>query len=48
MPAFYKTEGFVRPGNGFTGKAAEGALDPLLTAQEIEDVVAYLMTLKEE
>ena len=47
MPAFYKTEGFVRPGNGYTGKAAEGALDPILTAQEIEDVVAYLMTLTE-
>ena len=47
MPAFYKTSGFNRPGNAFTGKAAEGELDPLLTAQEIEDVVAYLMTLNE-
>ncbi len=45
MPAFYKVEGFVRAGDAYTGKAAEGALDPLLTAQEIEDVVAYLMTL---
>lgn len=45
MPAFYKTDGFTRPGNGYTGKAADGALDPILTAQEIEDVVAYLMTL---
>jgi len=45
MPAFYKVEGFVRPGDAYTGKAAQGALDPLLTAQEIEDVVAYLMTL---
>lgn len=45
MPAFYKVEGFVRPGNAYTGRAAEGALDPLLTAQDIEDVVAYLMTL---
>jgi sulfur-oxidizing protein SoxX len=48
MPSFYKTEGYVRPGDAFTGKAAEGELDPLLTAQEIEDVVAYLMTLKEQ
>lgn len=47
MPSFYKTEGFIRPGNGFSGKAASGPLDPLLTAQQIEDVVAYLLTLKE-
>jgi sulfur-oxidizing protein SoxX len=47
MPAFYRISGFTRPGNGFTGKAAEGALSPLLTAQEIEDVVAYLQTLKD-
>lgn len=48
MPSFYKTEGFIRPGNGFTGKAAEGELDPLLTAQQVEDVVAFLLTLKDE
>lgn len=48
MPAFYKTEGFVRPGDAYTGKAAPADLPPILTAQEIEDVVAYLMTLKEE
>lgn len=47
MPAFYKTDGFVRLGNGFTGKAHEGDVAPLLSAQQIEDVVAYLMTLKE-
>lgn len=47
MPAFYKTEGFTRPGDGYTGRAAEGELAPILTAQEIEDVVAYLMTLTE-
>lgn len=45
MPAFYQTDGFTRPGNAYTGKAAEGPLEPILTAQEIEDVVAYLMTL---
>jgi len=48
MPAFYKTEGFIRLGNGYTGKAHEGDVAPLLTAQDIEDVVAFLMTLKEE
>jgi len=47
MPSFYKVDGYIRPGNGFTGKAAEGALDTLLTAEQIEDVVAYLLTLKE-
>lgn len=48
MPSFYKTSGYIRPGNGFTGKAGEEPLEPLLTAQQIEDLVAYLMTLKEE
>lgn len=48
MPAFYKTSGFTRPGNGYTGKAAkEEDLTPILTAQEIEDVVAFLLTLKD-
>lgn len=47
MPAFYKTEGLNRATNGYTGKAPEGPLMPILTAQEIEDVVAYLITLKE-
>lgn len=47
MPSFYKNEGYIRPGDAFTGKAAEGELAPLLTAQQIEDVVAYLLTLKE-
>ena len=47
MPSFYKTEGFTRLGNAYTGKAHEGDVEPLLTAQEVEDVVAYLMTLKD-
>lgn len=47
MPSFYKVEGFTRLGNAYTGKAHEGEVEPLLTAQQIEDVVAYLMTLKE-
>lgn len=48
MPAFYKTSGFIRPGNGFTGKAATDQMAPILTAQQVEDVVAFLVTLKEE
>ena len=48
MPSFYKTEGYIRPGDAYTGKAApESGLSTLLTAQQVEDVVAYLMTLKE-
>lgn len=46
MPSFYKNEGYIRPGAAFTGKAPEGPLDPILTAQQVEDVVAYLLTLK--
>lgn len=46
MPSFYKTSGFTRLGNAYTGKAHEGDVAPLLSAQQIEDVVAYLMTLK--
>ena len=49
MPAFYKTSGFTRPGDGYTGKAAaEEDLEPILTAQQVEDVVAFLLTLKEQ
>lgn len=47
MPAFYKTGPYIRPGDAYTGKAPEGALPPILTAQQIEDVVAFLLTLKE-
>lgn len=47
MPAYYKTDGFNRPGDAYTGKAAKGELSPLLSAQQIEDVVAFLLTLKE-
>jgi sulfur-oxidizing protein SoxX len=47
MPSFYKVDGFIRPGNAYTGDAADESFGPLLTAQQIEDVVAYLLTLKE-
>jgi len=39
MPAFYKTDGLVRVLPAFAGK-------PLLQAQEIEDVLAFLATLR--
>ncbi|MFP4326728.1 MAG: sulfur oxidation c-type cytochrome SoxX [Paracoccaceae bacterium] len=48
MPSFYKVAGYVRPGQAFTTKPAEEPLPPLLSAQEIEDVVAYLMTFNYE
>jgi len=48
MPSFYQVDGFTRPGNAYTGKAGAEPLPPLLSAQEIEDVVAFLATLKEE
>ncbi len=48
MPSFYKTEGFIRLGDAYTGKAhGDGEVAPLLTAQQVEDVVSYLVTLKE-
>ncbi|MDO8883609.1 sulfur oxidation c-type cytochrome SoxX [Pseudotabrizicola sp.] len=47
MPAFYKTEGFTRPGAAYSGKAPTEDLPPILTAQQIEDVVAYLITMTE-
>ena len=40
MPAYYKTEGLARVAPQYRGK-------PLLTAQQIEDVVAFLMTLRD-
>jgi sulfur-oxidizing protein SoxX len=39
MPAFYKADGFNRVMKKFAGKT-------IITAQEVEDIVAYLMTLK--
>ena len=41
MPAFYVDAGFTRNLEKFDGKS-------ILTAQQVEDVIAYLVTLKEE
>jgi len=35
-------------GDAYTGKAGSEPTDPLLSAQEIEDVVAFLLTLTDE
>jgi sulfur-oxidizing protein SoxX len=40
MPAYYRVEGFTRVGLAWRGK-------PILTAEEIEDVIAFLATLHE-
>ncbi|MBI5277902.1 MAG: sulfur oxidation c-type cytochrome SoxX [Burkholderiales bacterium] len=40
MPSYLRTEGFTRVGSAWRGKA-------LLTPQQVEDVVAWLGTLKE-
>lgn len=39
MPAYYKTDGLTRVSPSYRGK-------PVLSAEQIEDVVAYLVTLK--
>jgi sulfur-oxidizing protein SoxX len=39
MPAYFRTEGLTRVAPAFRGKS-------LLSAEQIEDVVAYLMTLR--
>jgi L-cysteine S-thiosulfotransferase len=40
MPAYYRLEGLERVTPAFRGK-------PVLTAQEVEDVVAFVMTLRD-
>jgi len=46
MPSFYRDSGYIRPGNAYTGRAADPeTFGPLLNAQQIEDTIAYLLTL---
>ncbi|HEV7881018.1 sulfur oxidation c-type cytochrome SoxX [Bradyrhizobium sp.] len=40
MPSYYRVEGLVRVGTSWRGR-------PLLSAEQIEDIVAYLATLRE-
>ena len=40
MPSYYRVEGLVRVGSAWRGK-------PILAADQIEDVVAYLVTLRD-
>jgi len=39
MPSYYRTEGLARVAGSWRGK-------PILSAQQIEDTVAYLLTLR--
>jgi L-cysteine S-thiosulfotransferase len=41
MPSYYRTEGLTRVARSYAGK-------PILDAEQIEDVVAFLLTLKTE
>jgi L-cysteine S-thiosulfotransferase len=40
MPSYYRTDGLDRVAEAFRGK-------PILSAEQIEDIVAYLATLRE-
>ena len=40
MPSYYRTDGLDRVGRAWQGK-------PILSAEQIEDIVAYLVTLRE-
>ena len=39
MPAYYRVDGFSHVASNYAGK-------PLLSAQQVEDMIAYLLTLR--
>ena len=39
MPSYYRMDGLNRVGEAWRGK-------PVLTAQQVEDTIAYLLTLR--
>ena len=41
MPTYYRIDGLTRVGSAWAGK-------PILTAEQIEDVVAFLDTLRDQ
>lgn len=47
MPAFYNVDDIIRPGLAYTGKAAEDPNVTIMTAQQVEDIVALLKTFDE-
>ena len=46
MPAFYNVAGIIRPGDNYTAKAPK-VVTAILTAQQVEDLVALLATFKD-
>jgi len=48
MPAFYNVDDIVRHGEGYTGKAAKSLDVTILTAQQVEDILALLLSFNEE
>jgi sulfur-oxidizing protein SoxX len=40
MPAYYRVEGLTRVGAAWRGK-------PILSAEQIEDVIAFLLSLRD-
>jgi len=48
MPSFYNLDNIVRHGEGYTGKAAKSLDVTIMSAQQVEDILALLLTFTEE